>query len=48
MRVHLCMGWRGVGGVKVCVIEELCQKVCKSFYAMSFVFLSIIVHVHDI
>ena len=24
------MGSRGVGGVKVCVMDKLCQKVCKS------------------
>ena len=23
VRVYLCMGWRGVGGVKVCVIDQL-------------------------
>ena len=23
VRVYLCMGWRGVGGVKVCVLNKL-------------------------
>ena len=34
VRVYLCMGWRGVDEVKVCVIDKLCQIISESFYTI--------------
>ena len=49
VRVYLCMAWRGVGGVKVCVIDKLTvRKYAKLARRSLQSLLSIIVPVHDI